>query len=177
MSVAVVAVGPLTVTGVRIEGALGATLRSQAGPLPTDHFRLAGINPKNPRPFFFTHATKQLGTAVLLTGNEPKNFVVRLQPLATLSGCLRDSDGQPMGGVRLLGVVEAGQLNLGESWGSTFEATTDKQGRFRVGLIAGVKWGAYAVKGGALMEKPLQNVQLAPGEIKDLGDITIKTGP
>ena len=165
------------VKGVRIEGFAGLSLAVRVGPLSDSRFTLPNIDPNNSRPFFFYHDGKKLGAAVLLKGGEVKDAVVRLQPLATLTGRLLDADGRPVVGVSLAGFLEAGQLNLDTPWGGLFSAPLDKQGRFHVVVLPGVRMGARLVKGTFVTDSPLKNLTLRPGEVKGLGDVTIKTNP
>src|SRR5581483_2788922 len=71
----------------------GAHVEAPRGILPrfrqqlkSARFTVTAINPNTPRWFFFFHKEKQLGAAVRLTGNEPKDFTIRLQECATLTG-------------------------------------------------------------------------------------------
>jgi hypothetical protein len=164
--------------GVRVEGPEGIggmpRLRQQ---LENDHFRVTAINTKNPRWFFFFHKENQLGAAVRLTGNEPKDFAVRLQPCATMTGHIVDSDGQPRVGLELSGILVLGwQLGPTEGWGGFSGAKTDKEGRFRVtGLIPGLQWPAIYVQDGSRVTRQLlRNVTFRPGETNDLGDVQAK---
>ena len=49
-----------------------------------------------PRPYFFSHAGKQLAAAVVVKGDEPDTFTVKLQPAAAVSGRLLNDDGEPL---------------------------------------------------------------------------------
>src|SRR5262249_22640716 len=121
--------------------------------LATAKFTLTAINPKNPRPFFFYHTDKNLAAAALLRGDEPEDFILHLQPCATLSGRLLNEDGEPLAGVNVSGMIEDSQLGIrtGQGWYGFFWAQTDKDGRFRcTGLIPGLKLSAAVQKGGAL---------------------------
>jgi hypothetical protein len=166
------------VPGVLINGSWGAGM-AQVGPLPaTGKFTLKAINPLNPRPFFFRHAEKKLGAAVLIKGDEPSTFQVRLQPCATITGRVLDPDGEPLAGKGLAGYVEDGQLNVAVGWAGFFWGTTGKDGRFRIeGLIPGLKVGAYlSVSPARLGDKVFQNVSLEPGKTRDVGTYQVKPG-
>lgn len=163
------------VEGVDLKGSWG--LRLDQGRLPTAAFTLMAINPKNPRPFFFYHSEKDLAAAVLVRGDEPKDFTVRLQPCAALVGRLLNDDGEPLAAVNVSGMIEDGQLGIapGQGWYGFFWGQTDKDGRFRcAGLIPGIKLTAAVQKGARLTGTVFKDVTLKPGETKDLGDITVK---
>ena len=54
--------------------------------------------------------------------------------------------------------------------------TVDAQGRFRIeGLVPGVKYDAFGHPSGKASGPLLNGVQVAPGELKDLGDLTLPT--
>ena len=141
---------------------------------------LHGVNPENPLPFFFYHRAKKLAAAVLIKGDEPEGFTVRLQPAATVTGRLIDEDNLPLDGRGIVGDILPGQLNLIQSWGILFWGKSDKDGRFRVeGIVPGVKVDAHIDR----TSKPLNNslfgavvfdqLMLKPGEIRDLCNIHV----
>ena len=52
--------------------------------------------------------------------------------------------------------------------------TVDAQGRFRIeGLVPGVKYDARGILSNRLDGTIFQNVQVGPGEVKDVGDVTL----
>jgi hypothetical protein len=160
--------------GARIEGLRGLQWYDQLQ-LPTARFTLTGIDPQKPRAFLFFHPGNQLGAAVVLTGDEPKDFTVRLQPCATITGRVVDAEGQPRAGVELAGFLEDGRPDPGEGMGGLCGAKTDKDGRFRVrGLIPGLTWRNVCIQeGNQLTGRVLRRVVFRPGEVKDLGDLKI----
>jgi RNA polymerase sigma factor (sigma-70 family) len=163
------------VKGVQVRGSwgLGGGVR---GSFPTARFTLSGVNPYQPRPFFFYQREKQVAAALLLKGDEPEGFVVKLQKAGTLTGRLLDAAGQPLANKTLSGYIEEGQLGLTGGWYGFFEGRTDKQGRFRIeDLVPNVIISARYLDQGVLGNKVLQKFSLHPGEVKDLGDITISS--
>jgi RNA polymerase sigma factor (sigma-70 family) len=167
-------VGPdgKAVAGVQLTSVWGVSRHQN---LKTAEFTVHAIDPKRPQPFFFHQKDKQLGAAVLLKGDEPKDFTVRLQPCATITGRIVDEDGQPVAGMRISGFIAPGQLNIAEGWGGHFADETDKNGRFEIqGVIPGLKVSAYMYKA-AMVTGQLFKVQtFKPGEKKDLGDVEFK---
>jgi RNA polymerase sigma factor (sigma-70 family) len=165
-------------TGASVEGPSGIWARDRLK-LKTARFTLTAINPNFPQNFpqwtFFFHKEKQLGAAVRLTGNEPKDFTVRLRPCATITGRIVDSDGRPRPGLALAGFLGVWQREPLAGWGGFWGVKTDRQGRFRItGLIPGLKWQAILIDEGDMFGPLLRNVTFQPGETKDLGDLRIK---
>jgi protocatechuate 3,4-dioxygenase beta subunit len=135
--------------------------------LPSAEFAIPAINPRRPEAYFFEHPKKHLAAAVILNGDEPAGFTVKLKPTATITGRLVTEKGEPIPNSYIAGHLEAGQLNLTRDWNGFFYWRTDPDGRFKVeGLLAGVKLGAY----GGLFA----NLTLRPSEVRDLGDIKMK---
>jgi hypothetical protein len=161
------------VEGVNIDGVWGLSVHIQD--LPTAEFRLPTINPKHPKPYFFTHRNKKLGAAVLFQGDEKMPVTVRLRRCGTLIGRLVDEDGQPRAGVHLTGNIREGQLNITEGWFGFINSTTEKDGRFQIdGVIPGVKVGLSTQKGASITGQVVEEISLKAGESKDLGDVKSK---
>jgi hypothetical protein len=165
-------------TGVSIRGSIGNM--TDIRDLPTARFTLFTVDPEKPQPFFFYHRPKKLAAAVLIKGDEPEGFTVRLQPAATVTGRLIDEDNLPLAERGIIGEILPGQLNLTQAWGILFWGKSDNDGRFRVeGIVPGVKVDAHIDR----VSKPLNNsvfgalvfdqLTLKPGEIRDLGDIRV----
>jgi hypothetical protein len=118
---------------------------------------------------------------VLVKGDEPQGFTVRLEPAAVITGRLFDEDGIPLAGARIAGDIKAGQFNLRFGWAGFFWSQTDKDGRFRVeDLIAGVKLGARLHHDSKPVNKKVGDVvfdqlTLKPGEVRDLGDVHVNS--
>jgi len=154
------------VAGVGISGSLSVFIRA----LPSATFTIPAINPRKPEAYFFEHHKKNLAVAVILKGDEPEGFTLKLKPTATVTGRIVTENGEPVGNMFIHGLVEAGQLNMTRPRGAFFSGRTDADGRFKIeGLLAGVKLGA--------MSNLFTNVVLKPGEVRDLGDIHLKNSP
>jgi RNA polymerase sigma factor (sigma-70 family) len=138
--------------------------------LPSAEFAIPAINPRKPEAYFFEHPKNHLAAAVILKGDEPAGFTVKLKPTATLTGRLVTEKGEPVRNAFIQGRLEAGQLNLTRDWSGFFYWRTDADGRFKIeGLLARVKLGAYG--------NLFTNLTLKPGEVRDLGDIKVKNVP
>jgi hypothetical protein len=74
-------------------------------------------------------------------GDEVDGLRVKLQPLGVVTGLPLDLDGEPLAGGRIIGSVDAGQLNITKGWLGFFHAEANKDGRFRVEVIPGVRVG------------------------------------
>jgi hypothetical protein len=107
-----------------------------------------------------------------LNGDEKESLTVKLQPCGTIVGRVVDDERKPRTDVEIFSTIrerpdpERGDLRQ--------KPTVDSQGRFRIeGLVPGVKYDAL----GHSPVKPsgtiLRGVQVAPGEVKDIGDIKI----
>jgi hypothetical protein len=174
-----VVVGPdgKPVEEVQIQGTWGLDgWRGQAS--GAGRFRLAALDPRQPRAFFFTHRQRRLGAVVLIKGDEPAGFTVQVRPCGTVTGRLLDPDGEPLAGRRLSGEVEDDQkaLAIRRGWGGMFSGTTGKDGRFRIeGIIPGLEVGAHLEVGTATLgDKVFQRLTLKPGETRDVGDVKVR---
>jgi hypothetical protein len=146
--------------------------------LPTAQFRIPGVDPKHPRWYFVRHRGRNLGTVVLLKGDEPAPVTVRLQKCATITGRVVDEDGLPRP-AWIMSVIETEQLKGKSSFGvgDSPLARTGKDGRFRIeGVIPGHKVGVYAGKNTSYFDPLVTGLTLKVGEMKDLGDVKAKPG-
>jgi RNA polymerase sigma factor (sigma-70 family) len=159
-------------TGVRIAGSVGAAFYTPD--LPAAEFTIPAINPAAPKPHFFYHAKRNLAVAVVLKGDEPDGFTVKLRPAATISGRLLDAAGEPLAGVEIMGQFEPGQLGVMTGWGGFFNGKTDPEGRFRItGVVPDVKVGAR-VSRPRQGELIFEGRSFRAGEERDLGDVRVK---
>jgi protocatechuate 3,4-dioxygenase beta subunit len=158
--------------GVVINGSVGAGYYT--GELPAAEFAIPAINPAAPKPYFFYHRPKNLAAAVVLKGDEPDGFTVRLHPAATITGRLLDADGEPLADTEISGGIEADQLGLRSGWHGFFYGKTDKAGRFRIaGLVPGIRMGARVSRRYELAERIFNGRAFAVGEESELGDIRV----
>jgi RNA polymerase sigma factor (sigma-70 family) len=146
-------------TGVTVHGLTWSGTET----LKTSAFTVRGLNPRRPRELLFLHKEKDLGLYTVVRGEETEPLRVQLQPCGSVSGRIVDKDGQPVPGLRLH-VQSAGLSGLRQY----LEATTGKDGRFRVGgIVAGAKY--WLIPGGRA--RVLAHVAVEPGKKKDLADV------
>jgi hypothetical protein len=105
-------------TGVSIRGPFWKDVSIRD--LPTSKFTLSAVDPQAPETYFFQHPGKNLGAAIILKGNEPDDFTVKLQPMATITGRLVDEDGEPIKKALLHGSLPSGQPNRTYPWNGFF---------------------------------------------------------
>jgi hypothetical protein len=150
--------------GVRVRG-MDSLLSVRE--LPSEAFTIPAIDPRKPEALFFEHPQKKLAAAVLLKGDEPDGFIVKLEPTATIRGRLVTEAGEPIRNTYLGVRLEAGQLNMTRARIGFFQGgPTDAEGRFNIErLPARVKLGASNL---------FANVTLQPGEVRKLGDIKVR---
>jgi hypothetical protein len=137
------------------------------------------LDPSKPRRVTITHEGRKLVASVYLKGDEPGPLTVRLQPSGTVTGRIVDEEGRPRTGLALTSLggfgprATADQGFLpGADWSPGVPVGRD--GRFRIeGLVPGLKYGAHAVRGSMGLGEAFRDVTVAPGEVKDLGDLKI----
>jgi RNA polymerase sigma factor (sigma-70 family) len=163
-------VGP---DGKPVAGARGYGLTRDHGweraPLETADFTIHNYNLRRPRAVLFRHVEKGLVGVMDPPKDAGQVVTVRLQPGATVTGRLLDTDGQPRPNVEL----DVSMQVSTDTWGGYSLPTkvkTDADGRFRVEtLLPGYRYTLYD-RGGRLEFGD----GLKSGEVKDLGDVRLK---
>ena len=131
--------------------------------LPSGHYRLD-----------FFHAARKLAGALMLEGDEKGEFTVKLQPWGTVIGRVVDEEGKPRTDVEIFSTIRE---RMDPEFGDLRDKpTVDAKGRFRIeGLVPGVKYDALGHSHHKASGPILKGVQVGPGEVKDLGNITLPT--
>jgi RNA polymerase sigma factor (sigma-70 family) len=166
------------VSGTKAAG-ISDLFSSTEYPQDAPTFEIHGLDPSKPRRVIVSHSERKLLGSVYLKGNESGPLTIRLQPWGTITGRIIDDDGKPRGGLWLSsaggsyperpdvqGILPEGNHNAGIRIGS--------DGRFRVeGLVPGLQYGANASDQMSLYGELFHEVTVAPGEVKDLGDLKV----
>jgi RNA polymerase sigma factor (sigma-70 family) len=161
-------------------------------PMKASAFTLTGLGERK-RILVFLQREKKLGAATVVRGDSEDPVAVKLQPLGTVEGTVLDADGKPWAGLKVKVMPEVPredydnlpfeqrgiQGNFGihrALWGEFLyhDATTDKDGRFRVeGVLSGVDFVVYVSDGDLAKERTLvtmkKGVRVEPGKATDLG--------
>jgi hypothetical protein len=153
--------------------------------LATAAFTAIALNSRAPRTLVFWHEKKKLGRAVLVRGTESGLLSVRLEPHATATGRLIDATGRHQAGRKvqaryssrqsqtLPGEISPSVQGLVPAVLPLPEATTDRDGRFRLqGLMAGMKYDLVVTDGDSASTL-MAEVSVPPGDSKDLGDLKV----
>ena len=160
-------------SNVTINGIAGIGVYSS--PLPKPEFSLSAINPQAPKPYFFYHREKNLAAAVIIKGDEPEGFTVKLQNAATIAGRLLDSGGEPLADTEISGGIDNNQLSLKAGWYGFFVGRTDKEGKFKIsGLLPGAKLSARVRQNHQFGAQIFEGQGFSAGEVRDFGDIKVK---
>jgi RNA polymerase sigma factor (sigma-70 family) len=160
-------------SGVHIRGPFWSRLDLRD--VPAADFAIAAVNPSRPEAYFFQHEKKKLAGFVILKGDEPEGFAVKLQPAGTVTGRVVNQDGEPLADATIAGRLEAGQLNMAAGWNGFFWSRTDAEGRFTIECLpAGVRLGAQVQHKDIIVAELFKGVTLQPGEGRSLGDVKVK---
>jgi RNA polymerase sigma factor (sigma-70 family) len=181
--------------GKPIQGVVCSGLEPGWGSIQTlngDTFEAKGLDPNFLRPLLFAHEGRKLTGKIELQGDPSPNLPpvrVRLHPAGTVTGRLVDEKGLPLVGVRLrshaFDFIDVRLPNEperdGPIWPGSETITSDAEGRFRlVGFFPDEEsMIGLELPGGRpyLYNKAIYGFKLGPGEVRDLGTVTIKMRP
>jgi RNA polymerase sigma factor (sigma-70 family) len=129
-------------------------------------FTVTGLNSNSSRKLYLYHTQRKLGKAVTVYSDMTQTLIVQLEPHGTIKGRLLDENGKPMPHVYV-------SFSEDESSGSP-TAQTDVMGRFQLDLFPGLKhsWGM-----GQQLVNDLGRFEVRSGEVRELGDLTLKPRP
>jgi hypothetical protein len=142
-------------------------------PLDSPDFEATGLDPSKPRRIYAFHEGRKLAGSLLVRGDEPGPLVVALQPRGTLVGRVVDDEGRPRTKIRLIDLMESEfKPDRGLLFG---DLAVDADGWFEVPVVPGLSYRAYADdRSGSLLGKIFDDVKVAPGEVRNLGDFKLK---
>ena len=132
-----------------------------------------------PRRVTISHAERKLVGFVNLKGDETGALTVLLETWGTIAGRIVDDEGQPRGGLALNnlgGIYPEPPADRGilPNSSSSPGIRIGRDGQFRIdGLVPGLKYGASAVEGFMYRGDVFKDVIVAPGEVKNLGDLKV----
>jgi hypothetical protein len=133
-------------------------------PLKAAEFTILALGPDEKRTLQLIHEEKKLAGWLEVHGDQKGPARVRLEPWGAVTGRLVKPDGEPMTNVTIYAGSRGGQ--------------PDKEGKFRIdGLAPGQKVGLTVIKSPYSLQfsgKDLKDLNLRPGETRDLGDIQVK---
>lgn len=167
--------------------AYGASERSGWQRQTKDRFEIADLKPGERRKVFVFDRERNLAGATVVLAGEREMVQIALGQAGRVKGRLVNEVGEPITDASL-------SVNLEKLWsdektaiwaddgGSRALILVDEEGRFTLdGLVPGWKYNAYALAtrkwNGEMtylaLGQPFENVEVAAGETKDLGDLAL----
>ena len=159
---------------------------------PSDHemtlraatIPITGLHPDRARRITCVKEDRKLIGFLLARGDGDAPYTVRMQPWAAVTGRVVDEQGRPLP-VQDLRLAPLSRTSLAAGAAREFAAhddpeagifptvSTDAQGRFRVErLVPGLSYSADIYLGVGRRGGPaFEDLKLAPGEVRDLGDL------
>ena len=132
------------------------------------------LDPSKPRRVIVTHTGRKLIGTAYLKGDEAGPMTIELQPWGTILGRIVDDEGQPRKGIQIMNIDGSFPKRPAEQGILPGDGRIDGDGRFRVErLVPGLEYGASASERPSLHGELFRDVAVAPGEVKDLGDLKI----
>jgi hypothetical protein len=126
------------------------------------------LDPSRPRRVIVTHVARKLIGTAYLRGDESGPLTIRLQPWGTIAGRVVDEDGQPLKGREIHSIDGIFPKRPDVQGILPDDVWVGRDGRFRIErLVPGLQYGAR------LDGELFRDVTLAPGEVKDLGDLKV----
>jgi RNA polymerase sigma factor (sigma-70 family) len=132
------------------------------------------LDSSKPRRVIITHVGRKLIGTAFPKGDEAGPLTVRLQPWGTIIGRVVDDEGQPIKGLEINSIEGTFPKRPDVKGILPDVARVGGDGRFRVErLVPGLLYGASASDRPRLYGELFRDVTVAPGEVKDLGDLKI----
>ncbi|OYV88697.1 MAG: hypothetical protein B7Z73_07990, partial [Planctomycetia bacterium 21-64-5] len=152
--------------GARVRGAGNSAF--EIDKFDKAEFTVTGLNPRIERKLIVELPEQRLAAFRLLRGEQVGPLVINLGPCGVVTGRMLDAEGKPL---------ENTLLQFGRQWSfpADFTPKTDVDGKFRVdGLVPGLPYGiTLKLPGKVGMSRPAQDIVVAAGERKDLGDVRL----
>ncbi len=144
-------------------------------PHTTSEVTVFALASDQPRWLYAQHDTRKLAGMIALDGKDSSAAVLKLEPMATVTGRLVDRDGAPIKEARLTRSYSDAEVGIILNTRERHDASpvvTDADGRFTLSNIpAGlaVRLGAQK-KGGGYLDHEVPERKFKPGETLSLGD-------
>jgi RNA polymerase sigma factor (sigma-70 family) len=142
---------------------MGLTAMPDEERLANESFTVTGLNPRGARSLSFRHASKALGTALTVRGDESGPLTVRLQPCGRVRGRLVDRAGRPVPEVTVC---------LGGAFTFTLTTESDRGGRFCASVLPAQTYSLW-LSSTRRMQKNVGQLRVQPGQDQDLGDLRL----
>jgi hypothetical protein len=174
-----VAVTAVDTEGRPVGGTTVSGLIDQYPPYATTQdsptFDVRALDPAQPRRVTILHAGRKLAGSVYLRGDEAGPLTGRLRPWGTVTGRILDGHGEPRAKVVVSETEDMLFQWPAEPYGLLPRGQqTGDDGRFRIeGLVPGLKYSASAPGPVTRFAVLFRDVTVAPGEVKDLGDLRV----
>jgi RNA polymerase sigma factor (sigma-70 family) len=179
-SVAIKVVGPdgKPFGGTKVKG-MGEVYDTMPFRQESASFQINALDPSKPRRVVVTHEKLKLIGSAVLNAKEAGPIIVKLQPWGAIVGRILDDGSHPRDRMFLINPGGSGQSHPethdilpGSDWREGIHV--GKDGRFRVeGLVPGLKYSANLGDGELSLGTLFEGDSVAPGEIKDLGDLKL----
>ncbi len=165
--------------GGTVAKGIGDLFQSTNYPQESASFEVHALDPSKPRRVIVTHFGRKLVGSAYLKGDEAGPVTIRLQPWGAVAGRIVDAEGAPRKGMELRSLGGSnpdrtdvnGILPEGDRAGGI---VLGADGRFRVeGLVPGLRYGGTAVEGFVTIGDLFEGVIVAPGEVRELGDLKV----
>ena len=142
-------------------------------PLDSATFEVTALDLRQTRRLLLYHEGRQLGGSVVIEKDLDSPRTVKLQPCGVVTGRLVDEEGQPL---TKLVLINDGFLDDQPDEGVFHRpCPVDRDGRFRIEVIPGLGYRAGAqTEEHRIIGRVLAKLTLRPGEVKDVGDLTVK---
>jgi beta-lactamase regulating signal transducer with metallopeptidase domain len=159
------------VVGTSTIGLSGSNSRTPAG-IATDEGEVTNLKPRDERVLLIRHDARKIGKVVSVHKGDDADgpVVVKLEPLAKITGRAIDEEGRPVAGIGIRPI-------LGYSL-TLPQVSTDDRGRFELlDVPAGFDCTIYAQSGGPGKGRSparVEVVKVKPGETTVVGDLIFK---
>src|SRR5207237_5989356 len=140
-------------------------------------FPITGLHPDRVRRITFVKEDRKLIGFLLARGDGDTPYTVRMQPWATVTGRVVDEQGKPQSKATLSADTKREFAVRDDPSSGVFPgAGADEQGCFRAErLVPGQTYDAQIYLGiGRVGGTAFEGLKLAPGEVRDLGDLRAK---